>query len=70
MDMDRIMPVTLWSTLGGGDEVDMLEDIDGKERRRWWSAQHHLTVMQRQRQQVIGARKAGVEEDWKRLRMG
>jgi hypothetical protein len=41
MDMDRIMPVTLWSTLGGGDEVDMLEDIDGEERRRWCSAQYH-----------------------------
>ena len=68
MDMDRIMPVTLWSTLGGGDEVDMLEDIDGKERR-WWSAQHHLTVMERQRQHPIGARKAAVEEDWKRLRI-
>lgn len=32
MDMERIMPVTLWSTLGGGDEVDMLEDIDGARR--------------------------------------
>jgi hypothetical protein len=31
MDMDRIMPVTFWSTLGGGDEVDILEDIDTEE---------------------------------------
>ena len=71
MDMDRIMPVTLCSTLGGGDEVvDMLEDIDGEERRRRCSAQYHLTVMVRQQQQAIGARKAAVEEDWTRLCMG
>jgi hypothetical protein len=31
MDMDRIMPVTFWSTLGGGDEVDISEDIDTEE---------------------------------------
>jgi hypothetical protein len=30
----------------------------------------HLTVMVRQRQQAIGARKAAVEEDWTRLCMG
>jgi hypothetical protein len=45
MDMDRIMPVTFWSTLGGGDEVDILEDIDTEEGGGKWvgSDQHHLT---------------------------